>query len=196
MSESSITSLLEAWRRGDREAEDALMARVYPMLREIASVQLRRAEGRITLRTTDLAHEAYERLRKQERVDWQNRSHFYAIAATVMRRFIVDYLRQRGADKRGGELEIVSLDAELHGEVPQPEQVIDWLSLDQAMTRLAEKDAAMAKVIELRVFSGLGIDEIAELMASSTATVGRQLRFARVWLAEQMGNPGQLHAHD
>ena len=190
MSTPTVTELLIAWKGGDRSVESALATSIYPMLRDVARSQVRRNAGVLTLAATEVAHEAFERLQRQQLVDWRNREHFFAIAATVTRRVVIDYLRQRSAEKRGGELVFVALDDADADSLAIDDQLIDWLALDQALGRLGEMDADCLRVVELRLFSGLSVDEIAEVMQSSTATVGRQWRFARVWLSERLGEAG------
>jgi RNA polymerase sigma factor (TIGR02999 family) len=184
--EPAITALLADWHLGDRAAEDALVRRIYPVLKDMAGAQVRRNSPALTLSATDLAHEAYERLAPQKGVDWKNRDHFFAIAATVIRRVVIDYLRERGAEKRGGGMPFIDFDSVPTGELPSQGDAVDWLAVDQALTRLSDADAECARVVELRLFSGLGVEQIAKVMGSSTATVGRQWRFARSWLAEQL----------
>jgi RNA polymerase sigma factor (TIGR02999 family) len=184
---SQITELLAHWGRGDRSAGDALAAAIYPVLLDLARGQLRRHGENLTLRPTELAHEAYERLLPQAGVDWRNRAHFYAIAATVMRRVVIDYLRQRSADKRGGDVLFVPIDDLAGDDTPATGDPVDWLAVDQALNELAALDADSARVVELRLFSGLSVEEIASVLDSSTATVGRQWRFARTWLADRLG---------
>jgi RNA polymerase sigma factor (TIGR02999 family) len=187
--ESAITALLADWHRGDRAAEDRLVRSIYPVLRDMARAQVRRNARVLTLSATELAHEAYERLAPQKAVDWKNRDHFFAIAATVIRRVVVDYLRERNAEKRGGGLPFVQIEDVGLGELPMQPDMVDWLAVDQALTELAESDPDCARVVELRLFSGLSVEQIAGVMASSTATVGRQWRFARTWLAERLDIP-------
>lgn len=186
MSESSVTALLQAWKSGEAGAESALMAALYPVLREIARGQLSRFPGVRTLQPTELVHEAYERLRRQQQVDWENRSHFQAMAATAIRSILVDHLRQKSSQKRGGDAARIDLDAQLQQlESGQPDP-LDWLQLDSALRALSAINADCARVVEMRVFGGLSIEEMTEVMGSSTATVGRQWRFARAWLAEHL----------
>jgi RNA polymerase sigma factor (TIGR02999 family) len=185
----AITAMLVAWQQGDDDAEARLMRCIYPVLREIAQAQVRRNRGVLTLSATELAHEAYERLAPQRVVDWKNRDHFFAIAATVIRRVVVDYLRERNAEKRGGGIPFVGLDEVPSGELPANGDLVDWLAVDEALNDLAEADPKCARVIELRLFSGMSVDQIATVMESSTATVGRQWRFARSWLAERLDLP-------
>lgn len=187
--ESAITALLADWHRGDRAAEDRLVRSIYPVLRDMARAQVRRNARVLTLSATELAHEAYERLAPQKAVDWKNRDHFFAIAATVIRRVVVDYLRERNAEKRGGGLPFVQIEDVGLGELPMQPDMVDWLAVDQALTELAESDPDCARVVELRLFSGLSVEQIAGVMASSSATVGRQWRFARTWLAERLDIP-------
>lgn len=178
--------MLSAWREGDVLAEDQLIRNIYPVLREMALSQVRRNQRVLSLSATELAHEAYERLAPQKSVDWKNRDHFFAIAATVIRRVVIDYLRERHADKRGNGVGFVQIDDIPAGELPVQPDLIDWLAVDQALTELAQSDPACARVVELRLFSGLSVEQIAGVMKSSTATVGRQWRFARSWLAERL----------
>lgn len=186
---SPITQLLERWKQGDRSVENALIAEVYPILRSVAASQIRRMGGHLTLGATELAHETYIRLQRQQSVDWQNRDQFFAIAAIVVRRVLIDYLRERNAQKRaGGKLMIALEDADAEA-LSQASEIVDWIALDQALTKLASLDAAVARVVELKLFSILDADQIAVACASSIATVGRQWRFAKTWLAKELSAP-------
>ncbi len=182
-----ITALLARWKTGDRSVENDLLSQVYPVLLDLARAQIRRNSGVLTLQTTELANEAYARLHAQQSVDWQNRDHFFAIAATVIRRVVVDHLRQRGAEKRGGGLPFISLDDITESQTPAIDESVDWIAVDQALTDLAEVDAECARVVELKFFSGLTTERIAEVCGSSVATVGRQWRFSRAWLGQRLG---------
>ena len=184
---SPITDLLSRWKTGDRTVENDLLDAVYPVLRDLARAQVRRHSGALTLQATELANEAYTRLHLQQSVDWQNREHFFAIAATVIRRVVVDYLRGRGSEKRGGGLPFVKLDEIREDQMPVIDDSVDWIAVDQALNELAELDASCAKVVELKFFSGLSTEKIAEVQDSSVATVGRQWRFARAWLGQRLG---------
>lgn len=190
-SSAQITGLLDRWKQGDRSVEQELVSWIYPTLRDLARAQMRRQGGALTLQATELANEAYMRLIKQQGVDWQNRDHFAAISATVLRRVLVDYLRERNAEKRGGGVAMVTLDGVDSAELPGSGDHLDWLALDQALNDLAEADPAVAKVVELRLFSGLEVEQIAACCNSSTATVGRQWRFARNWLSTRLQLDGQ-----
>lgn len=193
-SASSITQLLAQWKTGDRSVEAALMARVYPVLRAVAGGQARRLGVPLTLGATDLAHEAYLRLQRQQCVDWRNREQFFAICATVVRRVVVDHLRERHADKRGGGLCVIALDEARAAELSHPADAVDWIALDQALARLETLDPAVARVVELKLFSTLDAEQIASACRSSVATVGRQWRFARSWLAQELDAPSVAHA--
>lgn len=182
-----ITELLARWRHGDREAENALVEAVYPVLRDLARSRLRRHPNELTWQATELANEAYLRLAKAEGRDWENRTHFFAIAAKVMRGLVVDHARARDADKRGGGIPFVSLDRIDAQDGAALDLGVDWLAVHEALNELEAKDALAARVVELRVFVGLSVEEIAEACASSTATIGRHWRFARVWLAQRLG---------
>jgi len=185
-SDSRITTLLDQWKSGDRSVENALAEQIYPILRAQAHAQVQRNGGALTLRPTELANEAYERLVEQRSVDWQNRDHFFAIAATVLRRVAVDYLRYRNAEKRGGGAAMLPLDHLDVDDSGAPIPQVDWLELDQALDELAKVDKELVRLVELRVFTGLGVEQIAEVTGSSVATVGRRWRFARAWLAERL----------
>ena len=181
-----ITALLARWKAGDRSVEGDLVSWIYPTLRELARAQMRRQGRAMTLQATELANEAYVRLIQQQGVDWQTRDHFAAISATVLRRVVVDYLRERQTEKRGSGIDGLTLDGARANEIPGAGEYLDWLALDQALNALAVADPAVAKVVELRLFSGLEVDQIAAYCGSSSATVGRQWCFAGNWLAAQL----------
>lgn len=184
--DANITALLARWREGDRSVEHDLANQLYPVLHRMAGAQVRDHRGVLTLSPTELVNEVYTRLLPQRTVAWQNRSHFLAVCATVLRRVVVDYLRERGAQKRGADQQFINLDQVDEHELARVNDQVDWLAIDQALTRLEALDEASARVVELRMFGGLSVEEIAEACQSSTATVGRQWRFARAWLAEQL----------
>jgi RNA polymerase sigma factor (TIGR02999 family) len=185
--ELDITALLARWREGDRDAENALMTAVYPLLRELAQMRLRRSGGDPTLSATELVNEAYARLARGDGVDYQNRAHFFAVAARAIRNFVVDYLRARGSEKRGGGLPFVELD---RADGLQAEELIDlrtdWIAVHEALNRLEEIDRDCARMVELKFFSGLTTEEIALASGVSRATVVRNWRFAKAWLLDQL----------
>jgi len=185
--EGAITNLLGRWKNGDRLAEDELVVLVYPMLREIAAVQVRRNSKTLTLQATELANEAYSKLTKLHAIDWQDRDHFFAIAATVIRRVVIDYLRERGSEKRGGRLPLVAIDDVREDQAPHFDDNVDWIGVDEAMNELAKVDRHCARIVELKFFSGLTNEKIAEICGSSVPTVVRRWRFARAWLGKHMG---------
>lgn len=184
--QSGITALLSRWREGDRAAENSLVEYLYPVLRGLVGAQLRSAPSGLTLSATELANEAYIRLEGQREVEWRNRGHFLAITATVVRRVVIDYLRARAAEKRGSGQVAVQIGDLAASELPSIGDRVDWLALDQALTQLQELDAECARVVELRLFGGFDVESIAQTCESSVATVGRQWRFARNWLAERL----------
>ncbi len=181
-----ITVLLGRWRDGDREAESQLIELLYPQLRRMAAAHSARQHGALTLAPTELANEAYLRFRDQQQVDWKNRDHLFAILATVLRRVLIDYLRERSAEKRGASQVVVDIGGLGEHEHPSTPSHFEWLALEQALEKLESLDPEVARVVELRLFAGLGPGEIAAVTGSSVATVGRQWRFARTWLASQL----------
>ena len=185
--DGAITDLLTRWKQGDRSVETELVELVYPLLRQVAAAQVRRNSGVLTLQATELANEAYSKLVKLHGLDWQSRDHFFAVAATVIRRVVIDYLRQRGSAKRGGRLPLIAIDDLHEDQLPVFDESVDWIGLDEAMTALAVVDGNCAKVVELKFFSGLTNDKIADVCGTSVPTVVRQWRFARAWLGKRMG---------
>ncbi|HEX8566884.1 MAG TPA: sigma-70 family RNA polymerase sigma factor [Pyrinomonadaceae bacterium] len=179
-----ITLLLKEWSDGRREALDALMPLIYEELRRQAARYLKKERGNHTLQTTALINEAYLKLIDQREVVWQNRAHFFAIAAQAMRRILVDYARERHREKRGGAAENLPLDEAL--TIVSPEKSVDLVALDDALNRLAKFDARQARIVELRYFSGLSIDETAEILGVSNVTVRRDWDLAKSWLQLQL----------
>lgn len=185
--EQSVTQRLKSWKLGEPQAENDLMREVYGRLRSLSQAQPSRMPEQ-TLQATELVHEAFERLHCQRELDWQDRSHFMAIAATVIRRVLVDHLRSRSREKRGGSMAAVTLGDTLRQGLAGHISDIDWLELDEAMCALERTDARAALAVELRVFGGLEIEEVATLLSSSTATASRQWRFARASLASHLSD--------
>jgi RNA polymerase sigma factor (TIGR02999 family) len=180
-----LTGLLKAWSAGDAAAGDTLISVVYTELRRQAARYLAHERPNHTLRPTALVNEVYLRLANQNRVVWQDRAHFFAVAATVMRRLLVDYARQQGASKRGGHVRTVALeDGEWISVSNAPD--LDVLALNEALLELAAVDPLRTKMIELRFFAGLTSDETAEVLGVSTATVTRGWRLARAWLHHRL----------
>lgn len=179
-----ITELLRAWSDGDREGLDALAPIVYEELKRQARRYLRRERAGHTLQTTALVNEAYLRLIDQRNVRWQNRAHFFGIAAQMMRWILVDYAKNRKSQKRGGAAENLPLDEAL--AVAAEGQDVDLLALDEALNRLAEIDRMQARIVELRYFSGLSIAETAEVVGLSTTTVKANWSMAKAWLYYEM----------
>jgi RNA polymerase sigma factor (TIGR02999 family) len=180
--------LLERWRSGDHAALDALMPVVYQELRDLAKHYLRKESPNHTLQSTALVHEAYVRLAGQKTPDWQGRTHFYGVAARLMRQILVDHARRRDAVKRGGDAVTLSLDERLVGGGPQN---LDILALDEALSRLAELSPQQSEIVELRFFSGLSIEETSEVLGVSSGTVKRGWTTARAWLFREMDRSGR-----
>ncbi len=179
-----ITQMLRECSGGKREALDKLMPLVYDELHRQAARYLRRESQGHTLQTTALIHETYLKLIDQREVQWQNRAHFFAIAAQAMRRIMVDYARTKQREKRGGGDEKLSLEAAM--SVAVDEKSVDLIALDEALTRLAEMDLRQARVVELRYFSGLSLEETAEALRISRATAAREWNVARAWLRREL----------
>ena len=180
-----VTALLQAWAEGDPSAPDALLAIVYDELRRQAGWHMRRQSGGHTLEPTGLVHEAYLRLAGQPDARWESRAHFFRVAGRVMRTVLVDHARAHDADKRGGPGAVrVTLGAA--GAVAAGSHEVDVLALDAALGRLAEFDAQKARVVELRYFAGFTIEQTAEALDVSTATVKREWAASRAWLRHEL----------
>ena len=192
---ASITALLVRWRDGDRQAESELARAIYPILRQAAQSHLRKHDRGLTLSATDLAQEAYIKLAEQNNVAWQNREHYFAIAATVVRRVVIDYLRERYADKRaGGKIMVEVSEAAEQEIIGSADHALDWVALDAALDRLGKIDPDCAKVVDMKLFTPMNADQIAAACGSSVATVGRHWRFARHWLARELDEAHIKHA--
>lgn len=179
-----VTTLLESWARREPGAADRLFALVYSDLRAMAQAQFRRERADQTLQPTALVHEAYLRLVDQTRVQWKSRGHFFAVAAQAMRRILVDHARGRAAEKRGAGLAPLALEIEVAAPAPVPP--LDLLALDRALDRLADADPVQAQIVELRYFGGLTLEETAETVGRSLATVKRDWRTARAFLHREI----------
>jgi len=189
MSEGSeITVLLRRAHAGEAEAEAALIEAVYGELRTMAARYMRRERAGHTLQATALVNEAYLKLVRQEDVSWQGRSHFFATAATLMRRILVDHARKHLAGKRGAGFDVLPMD---EGLVFAPERAGSLVALDEALARLAERDARVGRVVELRFFGGLSVEETAAAMGISERTVQREWEFGRSWLRKELGAGGE-----
>ena len=179
-----VTQLLVNWSKGDHASLEQLMPLVYGELRRLAGAYLRRERSNHTLQSTALVHEAFMRLVQQQDVQWRNRAHFYAIAAQMIRRILVDYARSQHAEKRGSGAIKLELDEAM--AVPQAGSDIDLLGLNDALDRLTEMDERQGRIVELRFFAGLSIEETAEVMHLSPASIKREWQTARAWLFREM----------
>jgi RNA polymerase sigma factor (TIGR02999 family) len=182
---SETTLLLRAWAGGDRDALERLTPRVYHELRRLAGYFIQNERPGRTIQTTALVHEAYLKLIDVKNVDWQHRAHFFAVSAQIMRRILLDRARRRVAAKRGGRMPQVNLD-----EIPNlgSHRSRELIALDDALNTLAEMDPRKARVIELRFFGGLSVEETAEVLKVSPDTVFRDWRLARAWLMGELGS--------
>jgi RNA polymerase sigma factor (TIGR02999 family) len=178
-----ITRILRAHVGGDADALDRLLPHVYEQLRRIARARLRRERADHTLSTTDVVHEAFLDLMPLEGVNWRNRAHFFALASHAMRNVLVDHAVRRGAAKRGGGARAVTLDEALAGD---SRSLDDLIAIGDALDRLERFDARQARVVECRFFGGLSLDETAEALGISAATVSRDWTFARAWLHREL----------
>ena len=179
-----VTALLIKWRQGDKAALDTLIPLIYQELRRIARARLRGERAGRSLETTALVHEAYLRLVDVDRLTFENRTHFFAVTARLMRQVLVDYARRQNAGKRGGGVTMVALD----GATPatQTANIVEVLAVDRALEELAQRDERLSRVVELRFFAGLTIDETAVALELSPVTVERDWAFARAWLYERL----------
>lgn len=178
-----VTALLNRHQAGDKDAMGKLLPAIYDELRKIAAAYMRKEKAGHTLEATALVNEAYFRLIDQNQVEWQSRAHFYGVAAQIMRRILCDYARAKHADKRGGHAIKIPIE-EIHNLGIQSDAGI--VDLDEALVRLAEISERQAKVVEMRFFAGLGIEEIAEALQTSPATVKRDWAFAKAWLFKEL----------
>lgn len=183
----AITQWLLEWSRSDKQGLDRMLPVVYEELHRLASHYLSREATGHTLQPTALVHEAYLRLVDQRRVDWRNRAQFLGLAASMMRRILVNHARDRSARKRGGNADRVSLSLV---ESPSGRPDVELIALEDALQRLAELDERKSRVVELKFFGGLTIEEIAEVLQVSNATVEREWAFARAWLYDAIEGRG------
>jgi RNA polymerase sigma-70 factor, ECF subfamily len=181
--QENITHLLIELSNGKRSTLDALLPLVYDEMKRMAAGYLRRERADHTLQPTALVHEAYLRLVDQTRVNWQNRAHFFGVAAQIMRRLLVDHARKHNAEKRGQDFQKLSLDENIDRAVERSSELI---ALDDALKALAEFDEQKARMVELRYFGGLSIEETADVMGVTPTTIKRHWRFAKAWLHGEM----------
>jgi RNA polymerase sigma factor (TIGR02999 family) len=186
-SSSDVTELLVAWSDGDKSAEKELFSLVYGELRHLAHRYMLRENPGNTLQTTALVNEAYVRLIDSKRANWQNRAHFFGFSAQVMRHILVDLARSKNFQKRGGEVRKIALD---EGLVMSPVKDGYMVDLDDALKALAEVDARKSKVVELRFFGGMSVEETAEVLKVSQDTVMRDWRLAKAWLWRELSKTG------
>jgi len=181
-----VTAILARLREGRASAADELMPLVYDELRELARRQVRRHGATPTLQPTALVHEAYLRLVGSEGAPWQNRAHFFGVAALAMRQVLANHLREKASGKRGGGFQRVTLDEAI---TPNQSPDIDLMALTQALERLESLDERQARIVTLRFLAGMSVPEVAEALAISTATVEREWRVAKAWLSATLSQP-------
>ena len=185
--DTDVSALLRAWSDGDQDALQALTPIVYEELHRLARHYMRRERSGHSLQATALVNEAYMRLADYTRMQWQDRAHFFAVSAQVMRRILVDHARKRRSEKRGGDHERVTLSGV---DVASGGDMVDVLAVDAALTELSGARPRLAQLVSLRCFAGMSIEEAAEALDISPATAKRDWAFARAWLAERMGQDG------
>lgn len=185
--QKNISLILKDWSSGNRDAVDELMPVIYDELKKIAAQYLRKERREHTLQPTELAHEAYLKLIDISNVNWQDRAHFFAVSAQVIRHILVDHARAKATDKRGGAAERIVLDEAISFS---EEQDTDLLALDEALKNLATFDEQQSKIVELRFFGGLTIEETAEVLKISPATIKREWTLAKAWLFKRMKDEG------
>jgi RNA polymerase sigma factor (TIGR02999 family) len=178
-----VSRLLAAWSNHEPGARDVLVPILYAELRRLAHHYMQNERPGHTLQTTALVHEAYLRLTDVDRMQWRDRGHFFAMAATLMRRILVDHARDRGREKRGGAIVFTAIDGKAIGSSTN----IDAIALDEALERLAAMDLQQSRIVELRFFGGLTIEETADALDISPATVKRECTWAKAWLYQQLG---------
>ncbi len=178
-----VTQLLVELKQGNRQAEERLIPLVYSELRRIAAIHLRREAPNHSFQPTALVHEAYLRLTRIQQIDWQSRSHFFAVSATLMRRILVDHARANLAGKRGEGWDPVSLNDAIF---PAPNRAPEILALDLALLELAKLDERQSKIVEMRFFAGMSEEEAANVLGISTRTVKRDWRIAKAWLYKEL----------
>ena len=183
---ADITDLLQRWSAGDRGALDRVLPLVYQELRRIAARQLQHESDGHSMDPTDLVHALYLQLIDQRRASWVNRAHFYGVVAGMMRRILVDHARARLAAKRGATTMSVSLSTLLSDPASRERPVSEVLAIDDALNRLAQQDAEHARIVELRFFAGLSIEETAHVLDRSPATIKRAWRLAKAWLYKEL----------
>jgi RNA polymerase sigma factor (TIGR02999 family) len=181
--QSDVTQLLRAWSQGDQSVLDELYQAVYDELHRLAHRYMRRENAGHTLQTTALVNEAYLRLAEAKDLNWQDRAHFFAVSANVMRRILIDEARARRAERRGGGDLVIAIDEALDAEKPED---LDLIALDLALQGLAKVNQRQSKVVELRYFGGLSVDNTATVLGVSPDTVMRDWRFAKAWLKREM----------
>ena len=183
--DSDITGILHRWSNGERAALDQLTPLVYTELLRIAQTRLRHEGSGNSLQTSDLVHEAYLRLVGQASPHWRDRVHFFAVSSQIIRHILVDHARARHRERRGGGVTLLTLNESIDGT---PQRSMDVMALDDALNDLARLDARQSRVVELRFFGGLEIEEVAEVLEVSRATVNRDWLSARAWLLRELGN--------
>jgi RNA polymerase sigma-70 factor, ECF subfamily len=183
----NLTGLLLEWREGDKAALDRLTPLVYDELRRIAHRYVQREREGHTLQTTALVNEAYLRLAAQQKVDWQNRAHFFAVTAQVMRHILIDHARRRGYVKHGGEARQIPIE---DAAVMSMQRAAELIALEEALGELAKLDQRKARVVELRYFGGLSLEETAEVLEISLMTVRRDWRAAKAWIYRRTKTEG------
>ena len=186
--ENDVTAMLASLSQGNKDVVNDIFPLIYAELKKLAGNYLRNERGNHTLQPTALVHEAYIKLVDQTRINWQNRAHFLGVGATIMRQILIDHARRHRAEKRGGENENLPIEDELVIVAGGGEKSMDLIALDEALQDLAKFDEFKSKLVELRYFGGLSVEETAEVLGVSEITVKRHWRMAKAWLADAIKN--------
>jgi len=181
-----LKHLLSQWSSGDRTIEADLLKMIYPVLRKQANINRRKHAAYLTMRTTEIANEAYLQLANLKQIEFENKTHFFALTAKLIRQMVIDHMRKRSSQKRGGSNQLFSLDSSQQDFEAPIDGSIDWIGIDQVLLELEQEDSQCAQIVELRFFSGLTSDEIATICDCAPTTVHRKWRFAKAWLAVRM----------
>ncbi len=188
MTTDSITQLLKNWQQGDAQAEQLLYEKILPILRQQARMIKNDHHGKVELDTTEIMHEAYLKLDEVKQLSFNDHAHFYAISAKVIRHLVIDHMRKQGSKKRGGRIPLISLEEVSQLPIQSVDPNVDWLALEHALNELYAVDPMCGRVVEMKIFSAMTLEEMSHVCQCSVMTVRRKWRFAKAWLAAQLND--------